>query len=91
MKHTATLYVADRERNNLMAAFDLKPDYKWFVTPLKVTFEPDQPPTEEMFRQMIEQSKTLDDEWILAIRYMDNLFADPSVKVLSDGEMEMFL
>lgn len=91
MKHTLTLYVADRRMNSMMQAMDLRPDFKWFVTPTKVSFSSTKDITPEYFDQIIEKSRSGEEFWIPAISYMGNWFQDPGVKILSDGKTEMFI
>ncbi len=90
MQHTMTLFVADRQRNEFMKHFDLKPDHKWYVTPVEVSFNREVV-DDAFFQHLIEQSKKEEEKWIPAIKYMDNLYKDESVKELSDGQKVYFV
>lgn len=93
MKHTLTLLTAHGPLNDFMYAVDLKPDYKWFVTPTDVEIETTTPIDEPYVMNLIQKSKDVPgvDFWIPAIIYGGQWYIDPSVKVLSDGVKEMFV
>ena len=91
MQHQMTLYIADRKINEFMKHFDLRPDYKWFIVPQTVTFTTENPVNDEYFVKLIQESKKEKEKWIPAIRYMSNLYADESVKELSDGNRVFFV
>jgi len=89
MKHKMTLFIADRKINELMKYFGLKPDYKEFVIPQEISF--DAAAEANFFLNLIEKSKTDEKYWIPAIQFGSNLYHDPSVKELSDGQQIMFV
>lgn len=94
IKHQMTLYVADRKMNDFMKAFDLRIDCKQFIDLRDVTFtlKPGVVIDEEFFMNFIMKSKELmEGYWIPAILYQGNFFYHPEVKVLSDGQREMFI
>jgi hypothetical protein len=91
MKHTMTLYIAERKINDFMKAFDMRPDSKWFVHPEVVSFETTTAITPAYFEKLIKESKSNELFWIPGITYMENHFIDPSVKILSDGQKEFFV
>lgn len=91
MEHTMTLYVADRKINEFMRHFDLKPDHKWYIKPVEVSFATEAPVNDDYFAMLIRESKKQEEKWIPAIRYMNNLYADESVKELSDGDKVFFV
>ena len=91
MKHKATLFVADLTHNKFMSAFDMRPDYKWFVVPTEVSFVTQTPVNEDYFMNIINKSKEDPTFWIPAVKYMDNIYFSPDVKILSDGIREMFI
>ena len=39
MTHTATLYIADKVKNEFMRLFDMRPDYKWYIDRREASFE----------------------------------------------------
>lgn len=91
MKHQMTMFIADREVNNFMSAFDMRLDCKWFIKKVEVNFQTPTPIDEPYFLSLIEKSKDEKKFWVPAIQYMGNFFHDPSVKILSDGKHEMFI
>lgn len=91
MRHAMTLFVAKKEINQFMRMVDLKPDCKWYVDVVETSFTTKTNVDDDYFMSIIEKSKDGGDFWIPAIKYMDNLFFDPGVKILSDGNKEMFI
>lgn len=94
MQHKMTLYISDRKLNEFMKAFDMRIDCKQFIEPREAIFtmKPGRVIDEEFFMNLITKSKDLmEGYWIPAIKYQDNFFYHPEVKVLSDGQKEMFL
>ncbi len=91
MNHQATFFLADRHMNNMMKGFDLKPDHKWFIYKQHCDFTTTTTINEQYFMDIIEKSKAQEEFWIPVITYMGSVFNDPSVKVISDGDKEMFI
>lgn len=92
MRHSVTLFIADRKQNEFMRMFDMKPDCKWFVAPVESSFTTTTLIDEAYFQRVIEGSKTAEETfWIPAIKYMNNLYVAAGVKILSDGLKEMFV
>lgn len=92
MKHSAILYIADREINKMMKAFDLCPDHKVFVALQEISFETTTQVNEEYFMKIIEESKKNEKFWIPVIKYMDNVFiGDDKIKIISDGTNQIFI
>jgi len=94
LKHTMTMFIADRKMNELMRCFDMRIDCKQFIEPQEATFTLKEGVVldEAFFINIIRKSKELmDGYWIPAIRYQDNFFYHPEVKVLSDGRREFFI
>jgi hypothetical protein len=95
-RHKLTFLVADLEMNQLMKQlmkhFDLRPEYKWFY---RLEFASTTTKVDGAYCQaIIQASKAKMREakfWIPAISYLGTLFVDPTVKILSDGEREMFV
>jgi len=91
MQYEMTLYIADRKQNDFMKHFDLKPDYKWFIKPVRVRFKPSKKLNDKFFLDLIEKSKTENEKWVPAIEFNGTIFCDPSVKELSDGQKVFFV
>ena len=94
LKHTMTMFIAEKTMNNLMRSADLRPDYKWYCILKTVVFETTTPITEAYFTGIMEKSKAEFEKngwWVPAIKYQDNFFAETSVKIVSDGKVEMFV
>jgi hypothetical protein len=89
--HEMTLYIADRQQNELMRHFDLRPDYKWYIKPIKVAFSTTTRLSKRYFLNLIEKSKEEKEKWIPAIEFGGTLYCDPSVKELSNGQQIMFV
>jgi hypothetical protein len=88
-----TLYVANRRKNKLMAAFDLCPPYKVFAEPMDHDFERVGTDTDAFACRLIRGSQ-LDESsefWIPAVVLNGKIYSSPEIKVISDGKREMFL
>lgn len=99
-EYTIVLHMAERRLNEFMSGFDMRPDFKWFVTSKEVTITTTIPVDEKYFLSVIERSKQAflgnverakGDFWIPAISYGDKLYKDPEVKIISDGLREYFV
>lgn len=86
-----TLYIADRQINEFMKTFDLRPDYKWFIKTVTVRFKPTKKLNDKFFLNLIEKSKAEKEKWVPAIQFQDKIYCDPSVKELSDGNKCFFV
>ncbi len=86
-----TLFIADRKINEFMKTFDLRPDHKWFIKPVTVQFKAAKKLNDEVFLNIIEQSKIEKEKWVPAIQFQDKIYCDPSVKELSDGSKSFFV
>ena len=87
-----TLYTADKRRNELMAAFDLCPKYKVFVTGKEtVSFKTTSLVDRAYIMNMIEKSKAQPDMWIPAIEHDGELYVSPEIMELSDGNKAAFV
>ena len=76
----------------MMKAADLCPDYKVFITPVKQVFERQGGLTDEEFAgRLIVLSETDKQFFIPAISINGSLYSKTGIKVLSDGETEMFI
>ena len=94
MQYQMTLYIADHFSNIFMKAADMKPEYKWYITPRKVTFETSTPITDDYFRKIMDLSKKMQEEngyWIPAIKFGGRMYAHKDVKQLSDGNRMGFI
>lgn len=94
MQHTMTLFIADDITNKFMKSADLKPEYKWYVTPQVIDFRTSSLVDDQYFENIIKASKEVFQEqgfWIPAIRYQNNFYRDSEVKILSDGKKEVFI
>ena len=99
-EYTMTLHIADREMNDFMKGFDLRPDFKWFVTSKEVTVTTTTIVDEKYIMASIERSKqsvlgnierAKGEFWIPAITFLGKLYKDADVKILSDGVREYFV
>ena len=91
IKHTMTLLIAQNRINRCMENADLRPSHKWYVVPVKIKFKTKTAVDRDYCMRIINTSKNNDDYWIPVIAYMENLFVDPEVKILSDGLREYFV
>ncbi len=91
MKYTMTLFIAEKEMNELMKAVGLKDESRWFVKPVSVGFQTKEKINEDYFNKMIEESKKIKDAWVPAIGFCDTVYSCPSVVSISDGAVEMFI
>lgn len=87
-----TLYIADKQQNRLMKAFDLCPDHKVYVTgKQRVSFKTKLLVDETYIQQMIEKSRSNADFWIPAIEHDGVLHTAPELMELSDGNKVAFV
>lgn len=85
-----TLYIADRLINGFMAACDLRPEHKQFVTPVIATCHKE--PTQDYFEMILEKGSKLSERfWIVAVLYENTMFCHKGIKCLSDGDKEMWI
>jgi hypothetical protein len=88
----ATIFIADKQRNAMMRAFDLCPNYKVFVTEKEnVTFRTSTRISKKYFLNIIEKSKADDKCWIPAIQHGGKLYVSPEIMELSDGNSVAFV
>ena len=73
MKHTITLYIAERDKNAIFQCFENDPE-KILCDCHEMTFSTISEVTERRFREIMENSKKDKHRWIAAISYMDNFF-----------------
>jgi hypothetical protein len=90
-RHSMTLFIADRKMNEFMRCFDLRPPHKWYVFPQKVSFTTTSKVDDDYVLRLIEKSKGEPEKWVPAIEYMGNIYHDPTVMELSDGQKIVFL
>ncbi len=95
MTHTATLYIADKVKNEFMRLFDMRPDYKWYIDRREASFETASlkihlSPS-DYFHNIISKSKENKEFWIPAILYLNRIYANEGVKELSDGKKILFV
>jgi len=91
MQYSMLLFVAHRKINDVMRCCDMRPDYKWFIETHRATFTKHGEINEAFFMRIIEESKSEPDYWIPAIKFCDSFFVAQNVKILSDGNKEMFV
>lgn len=92
MKHSMIIFTADKEMNRVMRSFDMCPEYKWFIETKAVEFDTSTVVDDDYFVRLINKSKEAEESfWIPAIKYQDNFYHHPDVKILSDGKKEMFI
>lgn len=91
MKHTVILYIVDRKVNDFMKILDLCHSNKVFVNLQEMNFTTTTLVDEDYFMNIIGESKKNENFWIAAISYMDNIFIDKDVKIISDGKQELFI
>lgn len=88
MKFEMIMYVAQRELNEMMRCFDLKPDYKWYVTPMKADIEN---PSIDKIKKLIAESHKHASIYIPAVRCGSEFVVDEGVMELSDGKRIMYV
>lgn len=82
-----TLWIAHKKTNALMKAFDMRPDYKVFVSGKQcVTFNTSEMVNSKYILNLIEKSKEQDDFWIPAIEHCGALYMSPEIMEISDGK-----
>ena len=87
-----TLYIADRRKNQMMAAVDLCPTYKVFVYSFQHEIERKGNDSDKAFiSRIINQSKTQKDYWVPAVEYNGLLYADEGIREISDGNRIIFV
>lgn len=87
-----TLFIADHKINKFMRGFDLRPDYKAYVTRKEfVRFKTTTPINEAYFMNIIEKSKSQKDWWIPAIQHEGVMYVSPEIMELSDGKKVAFV
>jgi hypothetical protein len=87
-----TAYVADRKMNALMAAADLCPPYKVFITSeCTMRFRTPTKVNRKYIMKIIAVSKDGDNLWIPAIRWKRKLYVAEGIKELSNGEKVVFV
>jgi hypothetical protein len=87
-----TLYIADRKMNQMMAAFDMCPAYKVFVSMIvseveRVGTDSD----EEFFKRLISLSRKEKDYWIPAISHNGVLYTADEIREISDGNHSVII
>jgi hypothetical protein len=88
----ATLYLADKKRNNFMRGVDLCPQNKAYVTDKEtIRFKTSTLVNRQYWLNIIEKSKAEDDFWIPAIEHDGILYVSPEIMELSDGKQVMFV
>lgn len=77
MKHTITIYIADRTKNAILSSME-GDSTKILCFPQDISVEPKEGELvdEKLFRKMMEQSKQIGDCWVAAISYMNNFFKE---------------
>lgn len=82
-----TMYIADRQVNEIMEFFGMKGQHKEFVVPVTATFHSD--PTESYFQNILTKGRTLDERfWIVAVEFAGDWFLVDGITCLSDGRKE---
>ena len=85
------LGVADKKKNSLLAAVDLCPSYKVFVSWCRGSVDRNGTDSDEAFAQrIIELSKAQEDYWIPVVILGGNIYAAAGIKEVSDGKQIMF-
>lgn len=91
MQHTMTMFIAEERFNKFMRGCDLRPPGKWYCQLIRTQFETDTPITPEYFQKIITASRAgTADFWVPAIRYAGEIYHAPDVRIISDGEYEIF-
>jgi len=93
-QYMMTTFAAHYPLNTFMAALDMRPSFKWYVETHEVVFSTSTKVDAAYFLNIIEKSKiNYKDQgfWIPAIKYQNQIFMDPEVKILSDGVKEVFV
>jgi hypothetical protein len=97
MKIELILYIADHKINGFMKAADLCPPYKVFITD-KQRMEIEGKASKwnkrsikKSIMKLIELSKEQENFWIPVIECNDVLYVSEGIKILSNGEHEMFI
>ena len=88
------LYIADLKMNSAMKSFDMCPDYKVFVSAHKTTITTSSQVDVAYLEKIIENSLERVNElgfWIPAIIFEEKLFAHKDIKILSNGDQELFI
>lgn len=86
-----TIFMADRKINKFMESTGVKPKFKWFIKKAKTEMDVLEIPDDRFFEDIIQNSKDCKEFWIPAISYNGKLFKDKEVKIISDGQKEMFI
>ena len=88
-----TVYIADRKKNQMMAAFDLCPPYKVFVSMIHYELERQgvDSTNEEFAKRLISSSRRHDDYWIPAVCCDGVLYAADEIREISDGNCSLFI
>jgi CheY-like chemotaxis protein len=90
-------FLADKPINEFLYRFDLKPEYKQYVTTLyegqlMLPEEEKADLTEEQMNKIIETSRTSSESfWVVAIEHKGKLVVADGIKILSDGKVEVFV
>lgn len=94
-EYSITLFISHRPINKFMEGADLRPDGKWYIQEIKeTTFTTDAIIDKDYLLRIINTSKekmVANGFWVPAIKYNGALYAEESVRVLSDGNVEMFI
>jgi len=93
--HQMFLFIAENKINEMMKAFDMRLDHKWFVSAHQALIKAEVEVIPETYYQtVIDKSWENREEngwWIPVLRVGDKFYKASGVKVISDGEKEMFL
>jgi len=91
---TMTLWIAKKPLNDWMEALDVKPYFKWYIQKEDVTLKTESVVDDKYYMNLIQKSFAEYSDlgfWIPAISTHDKFYVPDNVKILSDGEKEMFV
>jgi len=93
-----TIYITNPEMTKRLKALDIFQPDKYLVTPLEAEIETTTPINDAYFQGLVDNSLRSDDPlerhnevFIAAIQYGSNAYFNRHVKIMSDGNNEMFI
>lgn len=92
MKYKMTLLVAARDINRVMHQMDCSQEGKYFVNLYTMSFSTEKNVNEKYLMTIINMSVKKNEEYtIVGVIFCDVLYTHKDVKILSDGQHEIFI
>lgn len=88
---TLSLFVAPHSINEALHSIDVFPRYKWLCQRIEIALNPDTSLSAQQIRDIIEESRAHDVDWIPAVGFDNKVYVYPDVKEISSGVSCFFI